>query len=126
MTGIWQWVLYLHLLAMAYFVGGQLVVASALVPVERRNPDPERMRSAARLFGIGSAVALVVLLITGMAMASHFELWDSGTLQVKLICIGVLLVLTAVHMRFPRAHVLQGLIFALTLVIVWLGLDLAT
>jgi putative copper export protein len=81
MTGIWLAVLYVHLLAMAYFVGGQLVLASALVPVERRNPDPERMRAMARLFGIGSAVALVLLLITGMAMASHLKLWDSGTLR---------------------------------------------
>jgi uncharacterized membrane protein len=124
-SGIWLAVLYLHLLAMAYFVGGQLVLASALVPVERRNPDPERMRAMARLFGIGSAVALVVLLITGMAMASHLDLWDSGTLQAKLICIGILLVLTVAHMRLPRAHALQGAIFLLTLVIVWLGLDLA-
>lgn len=126
MTGIWQFLLYLHLLAMAYFVGGQLVLASALVPVERRNPDPERMRAAARLFGIGSAVALSVLILTGMAMASHLDLWDSGTLHIKLALFGALLVLTLMHINMPRSHVLEGVIFLLTLAIVWCGLELAT
>jgi putative copper export protein len=55
MTTFWQAVLYTHLLAMAFFLGGQLVVGLALVPVERRNPDPERLRAVARRFGIGSS-----------------------------------------------------------------------
>jgi uncharacterized membrane protein len=122
----WQIVLYVHLLAMAFFVGGQLVLAAVLVPVERAAPDPERMRAAARRFGIGSAIALTILLLTGMAMADHYALWSSHTLQVKLVLIGVLIALTLIHLRFPRAHVLQAVIFLITLAIVWLGLDLAT
>lgn len=125
MTGIWQWVLYAHLLAMAYFLGGQLVIAAALVPVERRNPDPERLRAVARRFGIGSAFALAVLLVTGISMANHLQLWESDTLRIKLGLVALLIVLTVVHLRLPRAHVLQAAIFVITLVIVWLGLDLA-
>ncbi len=125
MTGFWQAVLYVHLLAMAYFLGGQLMIAFALVPVERLNPDPERLRAVARRFGIGSAIALGVLLVTGIAMADHDGLWSSSTLQIKLILVGILIVLTLVHLRFPRAHALQAAIFLLTLVVVWLGLDLA-
>ncbi len=124
MTGGWQVVLYLHVIAMAYFVGGQLVIAAALVPVERTNPDPERLRATARRFGVGSLIALVVLLLTGFAMADHLGLWSSGTLQLKLGLVAALIVLTLVHLRLPRAHWLQGLIFLLTLAIVWLGLDL--
>jgi hypothetical protein len=75
MEGIWQLVLYLHLLAMAFFVGGQLLIAAAVVPVERANPDRARMRGIARRFGYGSVVALLVLLATGIAMASHLDLW---------------------------------------------------
>lgn len=45
MTVVWRVVLYLHLLAMAFFVGGLLVIGAALVPVERRAPEPERMRA---------------------------------------------------------------------------------
>jgi putative copper export protein len=123
-TGGWQAVLYLHLIAMAYFVGGQLLIAVALVPVERANPDPDRLRAVARRFGIGSVVALAVLLVTGVAMAEHLSLWSSGTLQLKLVLVGALIALTLVHLRVPRAHALQGAIFVLTLVVVWLGLDL--
>jgi len=125
MTTFWQAVLYTHLLSMAFFLGGQLVVGLALVPVERTNPDPERLRAAARRFGIGSAIALGVLLVTGIAMADHFAMWSSDTLKLKLVLVGVLIALTLIHLRFPRAHALQGLILVLTLVIVWLGLDLA-
>lgn len=124
MSGAWQVVLYLHLLAMAYFLGGQLVIASALVPVERRNPDPGRMRASGRLFGIGSIVALVVLLVTGAAMAGHLHLWDSSTMQIKLTLVGLLIALTVIHMQHPRAHALQAAIFVVTMAIVWLGLDL--
>lgn len=124
MTGIWHWLLYLHLLAMAYFLGGQLVIAAALVPVERRNPDPERLRAVARRFGIGSAVALAVLLATGISMASHLQLWESETLRIKLALFALLIVLTIVHLKLPRMHLLQAVIFVITLAIVWLGLDL--
>jgi putative copper export protein len=123
-TGIWQGVLYLHLVAMAYFLGGQLLLAAAVVPVERRNPDPERLRAVARRFGIGSVVALAVLLATGIAMAEHLELWSSETLQLKLGLVGALIALTLAHLRLPRLHALQAIIFLLTLAIVWLGLDL--
>jgi uncharacterized membrane protein len=121
---LWQGVLYAHLLAMAFFVGGQLLLAVAVVPVERANPDPERLRGIARRFGYGSLVALAVLLATGIAMASHYELWDSGTLQAKLGLVGLVFALTLAHLRYPRAHVLQAAILLATLAIVWLGLDL--
>jgi uncharacterized membrane protein len=126
MSGFWQGVLYLHLLAMAFFLGGQLLLAVGVVPVERANPDPARMRAIARRFGVGSAVALGVLVATGIAMAAHFDLWSSGTLQVKLVLVAAVVALTLVHLRLPRAHVLQALIFLGTLAIVWLGVELAT
>jgi uncharacterized membrane protein len=120
----WQTVLYLHLLAMAFFLGGQLVIGVAVVPVERAAPDRERLRAIARRFGYGSVVALTVLLATGIAMASHYELWGDGTLQLKLGCVAVVIALTLAHLRFPRAHALQAAILLLTLVIAWLGLEL--
>ena len=121
---LWQAALDVHLLAMAFFVGGQLLLAVAVVPVERANPDPERLRGIARRFGYGSLVALAVLLATGVAMASYYGLWDSATLQAKLGLVGLVLVLTLVHLRHPRAHALQAAILLATLAIVWLGLDL--
>lgn len=125
MSTAWQAVLYVHLLAMAFFLGGQLVIGLALVPVERTNPDKERLRAVARRFGIGSAIALAVLLATGIAMADHYSLWGSDTLRLKLTLVGTLILLTLAHLRYPRAHVLQGAILLVTLVVVWLGVDIA-
>ncbi len=128
MSGFWQAVLYLHLLAMAFFVGGQLVFGLAVVPVLRTDPDPERtrMRAVARRFGYGSLVALGVLLVTGWAMASHYHLWDSSTLQWKLGFVGLMIGLTVLHLRKPNLHALQGAILLASLVVVWLGLELVT
>jgi uncharacterized membrane protein len=124
-SDLWQAVLYVHLLAMAFFVGGQIVVATAVVPVERTAPDAERLRAIARRFGYGSVVALALLLASGAALASHHGLWGSGTLQLKLGLVGAVILLTLLHLRHPRAHAVQAAVFGATLGIVWLGLDLA-
>lgn len=74
MDELWQAVPWLHVLAMAFFVGGQPFLAVAVVPVERRAPDRERLRTIARRFGYGTLLAIAILLATGSAMASHFAL----------------------------------------------------
>lgn len=127
MSNFWQAVLYLHLLAMAFFVGGQLVFGLAVGPVLRSDPDPtrERMRSVARRFGYGSLIALGVLVVTGWAMASHYDLFGSSTLQWKLGLVALVVVLTLLHLRRPKMHALQAAILLASLVIVWLGLELA-
>ena len=122
----WVLVRALHLLAMAFFVGGQLVVAFAVVPVERRHADRERLRAIARRFGIGSVLALAVLAITGTILASHDGLWASSTLQLKLGWVGLVVALTLVHLRYPRLHALQAAILLASLVVVWLGLELVS
>ena len=104
----WDVVLALHLLAMAFFVGGQLFLAVAVVPVERRAPDRERLRAIARRFGWGSLVAIGVLLVTGAAMASHEDLWGSATLQAKLTLVVVTAALIVGHMRRPGAPRARG------------------
>ena len=124
MTG-WLIVRWLHVLAMAFFVGGQLFLAAAVVPVERRAPDRERLRAIARRFGWGSLIALVVLVITGSALAGHFGDWGRRELSIKLALVAVVAVVTVWHMRRPNNHALEGLVFVLSLVIVFLGLDLA-
>jgi uncharacterized membrane protein len=110
---------------MAFFVGGQLVFAVAIVPVERTAPDRERMRAIARRFGYGSLAALGVLIATGWAMAAHFDLFGDATLQVKLGLVATVVLLTLLHLRRPRLHALQATILVASLAIVWLGLELA-
>ncbi|MEA2378211.1 MAG: hypothetical protein QOD13_2118 [Thermoleophilaceae bacterium] len=115
----------IHLLAMAFFVGGQLVLAAAVVPVERRAPEGDRLRAMARRFGWGALIAVVVLLVTGAALASHFGQWGSGTLHLKLALVAVIGALIAWHMRRPELRALDGAIFVASLAVVWLGVALA-
>jgi uncharacterized membrane protein len=115
---------YLHVLAMATFVGGQLVLAVAVVP-GLRGRDMEGLRVVARRFGWASLVALGVLIVTGAWMASDYDLWDDGTLHVKLALVVLAGVLIVWHLKSSAAHWLQGAIFLVSLVIVWLGLSLA-
>jgi uncharacterized membrane protein len=117
----WNGVLWLHLLGMAFFVGGQLMLAAVVVPALRGLEDREPMRAAARRFGIGTVIALVVLIASGAALASHEHKWRDSTLHVKIALIAVLAVVIGAHLRRPRSHVLDGLVFALSLAIVWLG-----
>jgi len=118
--------LYLHLIAMAFFVGGQIFLAAAVVPVLRGQPDREPVRAIARRFAVGSLMALVVLIVSGSAMASDFGKWGSASLHVKLAFVAVVIGLILTHMRRPNAHALEGLVFAVSLVIVGLGVAIAT
>lgn len=121
----WLVVRALHVLAMAFFVGGQLFLAAIVVPVARRSGDREDLRAIARRFGYGTLVAVGVLLATGSAMATHLRLWDNGTLQLKLGLVVLIGVLVGVHIRRPTLHALEGAVFVVSLAVVWLGLYLA-
>ena len=121
----WNAVLWLHLLAMAFFVGGQLMLAAVLVPVMRGAEDRAPLRAAARRFGVGSLIAIAVLIVTGTAMASHLHVWGDQTLQIKLGLVVVVAALIFVHMRKPEIHTIDAAIFLATLAIVWCGVVIA-
>jgi uncharacterized membrane protein len=121
----WELVRWLHLIAMAFFVGGQLMLAAVVVPVLRGAEDRAPLRAAARRFGVGTLVAIGVLIATGAAMASHYHDWGDGKLHVKLALVALVAVLVVWHMRRPTLHALEGLIFLASLAIVWLGVALA-
>lgn len=121
----WELVRWVHLLAMAFFVGGQLVLVAAVVPAFRDGGDRDRLRAIARRFGWGSLIALVVLIATGVAMAGHFQVWGEGKLHVKLALVALAGLLILWHMRRPNQHWIEGLVFVLSLAIVWLGVALS-
>ncbi len=123
---LWQAVLWLHLVAMAFFLGGQLLLAVAVVPALRGDENREQLRAVARRFGWGSLVALGVLIATGAALASHLHVWSDGALHVKLALVAVALVLVGLHLRYSRAHLLQAAVFLVTLAIVWEAIRLAS
>lgn len=121
----WNGVLWLHLLAMAFFVGGQLMLGGVVVPVLRGREAGVAMRAAARRFGAGTVVAIGVLLVTGAAMASHFHKWSDSTLQVKLGLVVLVALLVGLHIRRPESPVLDAAIFLVSVAIVWLGVVVA-
>jgi uncharacterized membrane protein len=121
MTG-WLVLRWLHLLAMAFFVGGQLMLAAVVVPAAR---GTEAMRVAARRFGAGTLAAIAVLIATGVPLASHYGDWDDGRLHVKLGLVVVVAALIGLHLRRPRLHVLDALTFLVSLAIAYLGVAVA-
>jgi uncharacterized membrane protein len=121
----WNAVLWLHLVAMAFFVGGQLMLAAVVVPVLRHAEDRAPLRAAARRFGIGTLIAVGVLILSGAALASHYHRWSDSTLQVKLGLVVLVIALVGLHMRRPQWHVVDAAIFAVSLAIVWLGIVVA-
>ena len=125
MSHVWFIVRWLHLLAVAFFVGGQMMLAFVVVPVGRRSKDPEALRAIARRFGYGTLLALLVLIATGTAMAFHLGLWSNGTFHVKLVLVAAIGALLVWHIRRPDWHVLEAVVFLLSLAIVWIGLYLA-
>lgn len=120
----WLAIRWLHVLAMALFVGGQLVLAVAVVPALREAHRPQ-LRAIARRFGWASVIAIAVLIATGSALASHDHRWGSGTLQVKLALVALIGVLIAWHIRRPEQHAIEAVVFLVSLAVVWLGLALA-
>jgi len=93
----WTLIRWLHLLAMGFFVGGQLMLAAIVVPV-MRGSDRAQLRAVARRF---------------------------GDLQVKLGLVVLVGLLIGWHTRKPELHALEGLIFLASLAIVWLGVSIA-
>jgi uncharacterized membrane protein len=127
----WTIVLFLHVVAMSFFLGGQIMLAFTVVPVLRNDEDPGRVREIARRFGAGSLIALAVLVITGMAMASHlssahFSMWDYGPFQVKMAFVVGTIIAVLLHTVRGRSHALMGITFVLTLATVYAGVNLMT
>ena len=120
----WTVIRFLHVLAMAFFVGGQLVLAIAVVPALRGRVEDTAMRAVARRFGIASAAALVVLILTGAAMAGHLSRWSDPTLQAKLALLVLIGVLLALHVVTPYTRAVSLSVLATSLLIVWLGIRL--
>jgi putative copper export protein len=119
----WDGILWLHLVAMAFFVGGQLMLGFVVVPVLRGQRSA--LRATARGFGIGTLFAVLVLVITGSALASHLHRWSDSTLHVKLGLVVLVGLLIGWHMRRPAWHALDAAILLVSLAIVWLGIVVA-
>jgi uncharacterized membrane protein len=124
----WDIVLWIHLLAMALFVGGQLFLGLAVVPTYvaqggQDGPAHAWMQPIARRFGWASLAALAVAFVTGSMMASHFDLWSETAMSAKLGLVVVAIVLTVIHVFVVHGsnRLLQTLILLDSLAIVLLA-----
>lgn len=109
----WTVVRFLHLLAAAVWVGGQVALFIAVPVVRQYTTDPGAILGPiGRRFGGLAGPALVILLVTGMAQASHFGLWDTGEVHGKFAILIVVVVLTGIHgvlgARIARASSASG------------------
>jgi uncharacterized membrane protein len=119
----WAIVLFFHLLGIAFFVGGQLMLAIVVVPA-LRGQEEALMRGAAKRFGVASVVALAVIVASGIALASHYQLWDNSALQAKVGLLVLVLVLTGLHTVTPYTRAISILVLLISVAIMWLGVDI--
>jgi hypothetical protein len=122
----WTFIRFLHLAGIVFFVGGQLVLVVAVAPVLRAagESDGAAMRAIARRFGLGSLLALALAVATGIAMATHYGLWDRPVLQLKLLVLVLVGVLTGLHVVSTKTRAISIAIAVASLLIVWLGVKL--
>lgn len=116
--------LFLHLVAMAFFLGGQLMLAAVVVPVVRGDGDPTAMKAVAQRYGVGSAIAIAVLIVSGVVMAAHYNLFSTPEFHLKMGLFVALLVALGLHIKFSDSNFLRAAILLLTLGVVWAGLAL--
>jgi uncharacterized membrane protein len=106
---MYQWVVFVHILAALVWVGGMWFLALVLVPALRREPPDRRaalLEAVGRRFRTVGWVAIAVLLVTGVwNVANRGFGWDVFTaggrfghiLAGKLALIAVVLALSALH-----------------------------
>lgn len=127
--------LWLHLVAASIWLGGLVLLAVAVVAALRtleREQFRAFIRVAGRIFAVVAAAAWLVLGVTGLAMAQQHG-W-SRLLVDKTGLAATIVVLTVVHTVLgtrtgSRAAVMTSrtlavVIFAATLVVYWMGVNL--
>lgn len=109
-TAFWASVLFVHLVAAAFWVGGQLMLVAVVMPQLRRLADTATTRAVAaaagRRFGLATSTLLLpILIVSGLLLAWHHgvRLWALGTtaygmvLAAKMVLVAVVFALGAVH-----------------------------
>lgn len=123
-----RFVLYLHILGAAVWVGGLLVLGGLVPAVRKATDDREVIRAIARRFGVISWTALGIQVGTGTWMIVDRP-W-TGVLAVKIGLVLLSAILAAWHTvsagsQTPATRgAIQGVIMILALAIVWLATGL--
>ncbi len=136
-----MWILlrFLHLSAAAIWIGGQVALFLAIPPIRSGATNAREITSAiGRRFGMVAGPALLVLLLTGIALASHLQMWDMRQVREKLTTLIIIAILTGVHavigQRIARGderlrrtgRIISIVNLVLGFGALWLAADLAT
>jgi putative copper export protein len=92
--------IFLHILAVAVWVGGQIVLAGIVPPLRRSSP--QSMSVIAQSFARIAWPAMVIIVFTGMWSLGNINVGDQssaylGTLGIKMLLVGLAIVATIVH-----------------------------
>jgi len=119
MTLVWTLIVFLHILAATFWVGGQLMLVIVIMPLLRRTAHPEIVgemakRSGRRFAKVANFGLFPILVTTGILLAWHdgVRLRNLNStsfghaLETKVILVAVVLALAAGHgvaaRRFSR------------------------
>lgn len=115
----------IHVVGFVALVGGQLMLIFAVIPAAHKFAAPPAMlESIGRRFGVVAGVALVAIIGSGAYMSGQLDLWSSNLLHIKLMLVVLMVVFVVMHQLSERARGIAWLNFAVSLVVVWLGLKL--
>jgi uncharacterized membrane protein len=99
---IWKLLIWIHLLAAMFWIGGMLFFAIVLVPSLRLLPPPQKAELIGRIgqrFRKTGWISLGILLVTGLSQLYHLgsPVFAEGSLWVKLILIVLMVFFTLLH-----------------------------
>lgn len=141
-TAIWSLVIFLHVVAAAFWVGGQLMLAVVVMPALRRSAPPEQVQQVASVAGqrfarLTNAGLLPLLAVTGLLLAWHDGVRPHNltttafgrVLVIKGVLTAFVFALAGAHgamaRRFTRRGVRGLAIFTVVISLVILGLAAA-
>lgn len=107
-----QTLLFIHLLCVSLWVGGQLFLLAVVMPAARKLPAEQRtdtIRAVARQYGVVSVPVLLLIVLTGGAMAGrlHLSMSDNTAFEYKMICVAIAIGFTVLHIVAGRKHNLR-------------------
>jgi len=126
-------VLFLHVVGMSLFLGGQLFLVAVALPAMRTVEPESRLETFTRIgrvFGMVAVVVLALLIATGvwMMLDRNLSPADNSALRHKLELLSVVLISTTVHgiasvqRKLRVARVASIVTLLSTLGIVWYAL----
>ena len=117
---------WVHLIAAAVWVGGQITVAALVPALRRAGAGAEQIRAAARRFGVvaWSAIGVSVATVIVQLIRLDYPTGGNTTLAVKLLLVGIAVAVAWFHQLIARnaspalRGALEGSLLLLALAIV--------